>query len=93
MNLALADAACLADSIARFPDLTEALARYSSQRRMALAYYRFASRQLTPWFQSDHEWLTPLRTGFFGITRHLPPVRKFMTKTMAGLVGASLPRE
>ncbi|MCW1884107.1 FAD-dependent monooxygenase [Luteolibacter flavescens] len=93
VNLALADAACLADSITRFPDLTEALSRYSRERRMALAYYRLASRQLTPWFQSDHEWLTPLRTGFFGITRHLPLARRFMTKTMAGLVGASLPRK
>jgi 2-polyprenyl-6-methoxyphenol hydroxylase-like FAD-dependent oxidoreductase len=86
VNLALADAACLADCVARH-SLTEALARYSRERRMALAYYRFASRQLTPWFQSDLEWLTPLRSAFFGATRRLSPARKFMTKTMAGLVG------
>ena len=86
VNLALADASCLARCIARHP-LQAALARYSRERKLALAYYRFASRQLTPWFQSDHEWLTPLRSVFFGITRHLSPARKFMTRTMAGLVG------
>ncbi|MCW1923755.1 FAD-dependent monooxygenase [Luteolibacter arcticus] len=87
VNLALADAACLAGCVARLP-LPEALALYSRERRMALAYYRFASRQLTPWFQSDLEWLTPLRAAFFGVTRHLSPARKFMTRTMAGLVGS-----
>ena len=86
VNLALADASCLARCIARYP-LQAALACYSRERKLALAYYRFASRQLTPWFQSDHEWLTPLRSVFFGITRHLSPARKFMTRTMAGLVG------
>ena len=88
VNLALADASCLARCVARYP-LQAALAQYSRERRLALAYYRFASRQLTPWFQSDHEWLTPLRSVFFGITRHLSPARKFMTRTMAGLVGYS----
>lgn len=87
VNLALADAACLARCVARLP-LNEALARYSRERKLALAYYRLASRQLTPWFQSDHEWLMPFRTLFFGITRRLAPARRFMTKTMAGLVGS-----
>jgi 2-polyprenyl-6-methoxyphenol hydroxylase-like FAD-dependent oxidoreductase len=86
VNLALADASCLAKCMERLP-LPAALARYSRERRLALAYYRFASRQLTPWFQSDHEWLTPFRATFFGMTRHLSPARKFMTHTMAGLIG------
>lgn len=86
VNLALADASCLAGNIAAFP-LAEALARYSRDRKYTLAYYRFASRQLTPWFQSDMEWLTPFRKALFGIARRVPPARKFMTRTMAGLVG------
>lgn len=87
VNLALSDAACLARCMERLP-LDQALARYSRERKVALAYYRFASRQLTPWFQSDHEWLTPFRAAFFGVTRHLAPARNFMTRTMAGLVGS-----
>ena len=86
VNLALADAACLARCVGRFP-LAEALARYSRERRLALAYYRFASRQLTPWFQSGHEWLTPLRHGLFRTLQHVGPARRFMTRTMAGLIG------
>jgi FAD-dependent urate hydroxylase len=86
VNLALADASCLAKGLAEL-SLTDALARYSRERRIALAYYRFASRQLTPWFQSDHEWLTPIRHGLFRTMQHVAPARKFMTRTMAGLVG------
>lgn len=86
VNLALADAACLGRCMERLP-VAEALQEYSRRRRIALGYYRFASRQLTPWFQSDHEWLTPFRSLFFGVSRHLAPARKFMTRTMAGLVG------
>lgn len=87
VNLALADAACIARCVKNFP-LPEALARYSKERSLPLTYYRFASRQLTPWFQSDMEWLTPIRKAAFGVMRRLPPARKFMTKTMAGLVGS-----
>jgi FAD-dependent urate hydroxylase len=86
VNLALADASCLAKAVAELP-LPEALARYSRERRLALAYYRFASRQLTPWFQSDHEFLSPLRQVLFRGMQHVGPARRFMTRTMAGLVG------
>lgn len=86
VNLALADASCLAKAVAELP-LPEALARYSRERRLALGYYRFASRQLTPWFQSDHEFLSPLRHVLFRGLQHVGPARRFMTRTMAGLVG------
>ncbi len=89
VNLALADASCLAKGIGEL-SLTDALARYSRERRIALAYYRFSSRQLTPWFQSDLEWLTPIRRVLFRTMQHVAPMRKFMTATMAGLVGGSL---
>jgi 2-polyprenyl-6-methoxyphenol hydroxylase-like FAD-dependent oxidoreductase len=87
VNLALADAACLVHCLDRLPP-REALAAYSRERRLALRYYAFSTRQLTPWFQSDHEFLTPLRKMMFRTMQHLPPARKFMTRTMAGLVGA-----
>jgi 2-polyprenyl-6-methoxyphenol hydroxylase-like FAD-dependent oxidoreductase len=86
VNLALADASCLARAVAERP-LAEALARYSRDRRLALAYYRFASRQLTPWFQSDLDFLSPLRHVLFRGMQRLGPARRFMTRTMAGLVG------
>lgn len=87
VNLALADASCLADCLARHP-LPIALARYQRRRTFALRYYQLATRWLTPWFQSDHEWLSPLRRVFFGISRRLPAARYLMTLSMAGLVGS-----
>ncbi|MFD0896073.1 FAD-dependent monooxygenase [Luteolibacter ambystomatis] len=86
VNLALADASCLARCLEQLP-LNDALARYTQERRLTLAYYRFATRALTPWFQSDYEWLTPIRHVYFRTMQHIPPARRFMTKTMAGLVG------
>jgi 2-polyprenyl-6-methoxyphenol hydroxylase-like FAD-dependent oxidoreductase len=87
VNLALADASCLAGCLAEYP-LPLALARYQRRRTFALRYYQFATRWLTPWFQSDHEWLAPIRRVFFGISRYLPPARYLMTLSMAGLIGA-----
>ena len=86
VNLALQDAATLADCL-KNNSLPQALSNYAKARRFQLAYYSFSTRQLTPWFQSDHEWLTPLRKVFFRTMQHTPPARKFMTKTMAGLIG------
>lgn len=87
VNLALADASCLAACISRHP-LPQALRLYQRRRWLALRYYQFATRWLTPWFQSDHEWLTPIRHLFFGVTRKIPWARRFMTRTMAGQVGS-----
>jgi len=87
VNLALADASCLADCISREP-LARALAEYQRRRWLTLRYYQFATRNLTPFFQSDYEWLTPVRELMFRISRSLPPIRDLMTRTMAGVIGA-----
>lgn len=63
------------------------LRAYSRRRRRVLRYYGFSTRQLTPWFQSDYEFLDPIRHFFFRLMQCLPPARKFMTRTMAGMVG------
>jgi 2-polyprenyl-6-methoxyphenol hydroxylase-like FAD-dependent oxidoreductase len=86
VNLALADAACLAECISKYP-LPTALRQYQRRRLFALRYYQLATRWLTPWFQSDHEWLTPLRRMFFVVAGAIPLARKLMTMSMAGLVG------
>ena len=90
VNLALADASCLAQCLARHP-LPGALVNYQRRRWLTLRYYQLSTRWLTPWFQSDHEWLTPVRQVFFGISRRIPVARYFMTLTMAGLVGTERP--
>ena len=85
VNLALADASCLARCLAD-QGLAAGLRGYQHRRRLNLGYYQLATRWLTPWFQSDHEWLAPIRGTFFSIARRLAPARKFMTRTMAGMV-------
>lgn len=87
VNLALADASCLARCMHHTP-MSEALRRYDRERRWNLWYYQLATRWLTPWFQSDLEWLAPLRNVLFAVSRYLPFAPRFMTRTMAGMVFA-----
>ncbi len=86
VNLALADAACLADCLGDL-SINQALKEYQRRRRWALGYYQFATRWLTPWFQSDFEWLSPIRKLAFAIGGRIPWARKLMTLTMAGKIG------
>lgn len=84
-NLALWDAMVLADSIAGSPDLPSALAAYSRSRRAHLRYYQFATRWLTPFFQSDSRLGGWLRDWLFPIANRIGPMRRLMLETMAGV--------
>ena len=84
-NLALVDAATLADAIEQETSVQGALGRYSATRRDHLAYYQWATRVLTPFFQSDSAPLGWLRDAFMGWSCRLPYVRTRMIRTMCGL--------
>ncbi len=84
-NLALCDAAELARALDAETTLREALARYTSERRAHLGYYQWATRFLTPFFQSDAAPLGWLRDAFMGLACKLPFVREKMIRTMCGL--------
>jgi 2-polyprenyl-6-methoxyphenol hydroxylase-like FAD-dependent oxidoreductase len=83
-NLALCDAAALADSLAAEPDLTSALARYTSARRAHLAFYQLATRWLTPFFQSDLDALGLVRDALMAPASRISFVGREMVRTMAG---------
>jgi 2-polyprenyl-6-methoxyphenol hydroxylase-like FAD-dependent oxidoreductase len=83
-NLALCDAAALADALAGAPTVGAALERYTAARRDHLAYYQLATRWLTPLFQSDAEWLGALRDATMGPASRLSFVRREMVRSMAG---------
>lgn len=87
VNLALADASCLADCL-KSHSLEVAFRHYQRRRTLALRYYQFSTRWLTPWFQSDHEWLSPVRKALFGLSHRMAWSRKMMTLTMAGSIGS-----
>lgn len=84
-NLALCDAAALADALALDAPLEARLHAYARARRAHLAFYQRASRWLTPLFQSDHTWLGPLRDVAMPLSAHLPFVRDAMVRSMAGV--------
>ena len=84
-NLALVDAITLADAIEREPDVPRALAAYTSARRRHLAFYQFATRALTPLFQSDSRVLGWMRDRIFPTSRWLGVLRRRMVRSMVGI--------
>lgn len=86
-NLALWDAMVLGDVLAAEPhDVARALDRYSRVREDHLGFYQVATRWLTPFFQSDHTWLGPLRDAAMPLMCRLPATSRLMTKSMLGVV-------
>ena len=85
VNLALMDAACLADCIAASP-LPVALKNHTRRRLAHIRYYRAATRILTPLFQSSHDWLILPRRLLFRTMQHIRPCRIAMTRSMAGVM-------
>ncbi|UQA60683.1 FAD-dependent oxidoreductase [Polyangium aurulentum] len=84
-NLALWDAMELEMALSAHDSLSEALDAYSRARRPHLGFYQFATRWLTPFFQSD---LTPLgwmRDLGFPIATSIPFLRRLMVRSMCGL--------
>lgn len=84
-NLALIDAATLADALAETKDIDAALALYDARRRRHLRFYQWASRWLTPLFQSDRNWLAPLRNVAMGTFGRWPVARAEAAALMAGV--------
>ena len=84
-NLALVDASVLGSALEQDLPLSAALAGYSRTRRAHVAFYQFASRWLTPLFQSDWHALGPLRNLALGLGCQLPFLRREMLRTMAGI--------
>lgn len=82
-NLALLDAHALSEALARWP-LEEALPAYTRNRRHHVAYYQFATRALTPFFQSDSRVAGIVRDALMPMSRWLPPLRRRMVRTMCG---------
>lgn len=86
-NLALWDAMELDAVLAEEPrDLARALDAYSRRRRDHLAFYQFATRWLTPFFQGDVAALGSLRDFAMPLFGKLPIFTRLMTLSMLGIV-------
>ncbi|MET0791770.1 MAG: NAD(P)/FAD-dependent oxidoreductase, partial [Polyangiaceae bacterium] len=84
-NLALLDASELCNALAEAVPLAVALERYSRRRRAHLDFYQFASRWLTPLFQSDLQALGSTRNLAMSLACRLPFVQSEMLRTMSGI--------
>jgi 2-polyprenyl-6-methoxyphenol hydroxylase-like FAD-dependent oxidoreductase len=83
-NLALCDAAALADAVAAEPTVDLALASYTASRREHLGFYQLATRWLTPFFQGDLDVLGVARDLLMGPASRIGFVRREMVRSMAG---------
>ena len=90
-NLALLDAAALADALRAHRDIPRALAAYTAARRRHVRFYAFASRWMTPFFQSGRDRLAVPRDALMGPAARVPWVGRQMVRTMAGLILARAP--
>jgi len=84
-NLALMDAMALASSLSREDTIGTALGSYHAARRRHVAFYQFASRWLTPFFQSDSRVLGFVRDATFGLASMVPFAEGQMLRTLAGI--------
>jgi 2-polyprenyl-6-methoxyphenol hydroxylase-like FAD-dependent oxidoreductase len=85
-NLALLDAAALADALRAHGDIPVALAAYTAARRRHIRFYAFASRWMTPFFQSGRDRLAGPRDALMGPAARVPWIGRQMVRTMAGLM-------
>jgi len=79
------DASTLCAALNEDVPLSVALERYSRARQTQIDFYQFASRWLTPLFQSDLQALGPLRNLVMSLTCQLPIMRGEMLRTMSGV--------
>lgn len=90
VNLALLDAASLADALRAEADVPRALAHHEQERRRSVGFYQRASRWLTPVFQSRLEPIASVRDLVMGPCARIGWVRRQMLLSLAGVKTGTL---
>ncbi len=90
-NLALLDAAALADALAAHSDLSQALMAYDAKRRPHVRLYQNLSRWITPLFQSNTRAWGWLRNIAMPLAGRIPYLARTQTRVMAGVQTGLLP--
>ena len=83
-NLALLDAAALADALRDAAEPIAAFEAWHRRRRWQNARHELLSRALSPFFQSSHAWLGPARDIGLPIMGSIRPLRAIMEHVLAG---------
>ncbi|WP_395376284.1 FAD-dependent oxidoreductase [Marinicella sp. W31] len=84
-NMALTDAVHLCEELKTHQSVENALAAYSHNRRKHLKYYQYASRMLTPFFQSNSRLLGWMRDLVFPPMKYIPLAKKHALSTLTGV--------
>lgn len=83
-NLALMDASVLARACVDADTVDAGVSLYESERRDNIAYYQWASRWLTPIFQSAHDAIAPFRDTLSAHIARVPTFRRLMLESLVG---------
>ncbi len=83
-NMALLDAAALADSLEAYREIDQALEDYVRRRRLHVRLYQTLSYLLTPFYQSDSHVLPFLRDRVVAPASRLPPAQRILAAMVAG---------
>lgn len=84
-TMGLIDAYVLARRLLEDAHVPTALMQYSQARCRHLKYYQWASRWLTPLFQSDRKLAPWMRDGLMGYSNWVAPIRRFGAHTLVGV--------
>jgi 2-polyprenyl-6-methoxyphenol hydroxylase-like FAD-dependent oxidoreductase len=85
-NMAMLDAAALADALELEPDVEAALQRYCRMRRWHVRVFQMASRSFTPFYQSDSRLLPFLRDTLVATIAKVPPGPRVLAALVAGTI-------
>lgn len=83
-NMALLDAAALADALEASADVGAALDAYCRMRRWHVRIFQMASRAFTPFYQSDSHALPFLRDTLVATVARVPPAPKVLARLVTG---------
>ena len=89
-NMALLDAAALAEGFTRSTDPEQATRFYCESRRSHVRLYQLFSSLFTPFYQSDYRSLSFFRDNIVPLVSALPPVARVLTYLVAGMLPSPL---
>ena len=89
-NMALLDAAALAQALRLYPDVADALAAYAATRRFHVRLFQALSLMLTPFYQSDSTMVPFLRDTLVATVAKVPPVPRILALMVSGMLARPL---
>jgi 2-polyprenyl-6-methoxyphenol hydroxylase-like FAD-dependent oxidoreductase len=84
-NMGLVDAFTFNACLTEHGNLDAAMKAFSAKRKNHIRFYQMASHWLTPFFQSDSQWMPFIRDTTFSSMCKLPFIKTEMVRSLAGV--------